>query len=1631
MPPTFYKELKPIKHFLFEFFKSTNEFRTIGKATALFLISVSYLQIFFIYDALFIGGNITEGIDRYKALSIFDILSILIKFSMLTPLIEYDLTIFTSLYPLLLILTYIFSLLLLIAVVYISHCILVNREIYFGILLSIASSFFLFFQYTLFLPIELCLLYPFYSNIEIDYSPYNGIGFKIANAIFAVLFLLLSFIVALFNNESLNMSDNIISRKDCNVEVYMNIYKIIIAFTFIIKSSISQGYINTICIVSFLFFLYISLKMHRIYYSDFISEVVDGFAVAHFKVFISGLIAVIFGEYLHDYSFTIILTFFLSFMTSKYIIIKSKDVFIKKTINDVKDVDDLIYYTEVLQEEATKSVNGDPVAAAKIAGYILDHRNSCKMPSCPMKSVNSELFLPLINKSEAMNTMSIEKLYNNEIFLIHLLKEVFMILSSKFLGNTKFHFAYARFLLYRFGNIKLALMEIENSKAFEISLQQEFSFYILKHIANERLLNNQYYIANYTKNNISIVDILDVIVFDHLGKELEKEIVLCSIAKKTFWKLLKKKKIYIEDIYRYGSAYIQSKLSVDRIWAQLSLITTSNLRIHHLYAHYQQTICDTTPLEPPVQAASDDDDVDDIVESRFNDDIALMIIDSALSTEIGYVRYYNLTFMNIFSFGADELINKNVSLIMPSTIGKVHNDILIAFLETGKTKLIGNTTNTFIKLKNKLINSISMLLMPMPSFGDKNEVLGLMRKNTTNSMYVLFDSEGVIDSIDVNFNSFLASMNISSMCHSEEFDFFIFYIFPFLLSPIDHSHRPLFISESALMESGVSQICGYFDKELTDIITEVVSSMMNTRMSKKRRNAQIKIDYDKLTERDKRKHGVYAEFTKSLIKIKENIKRDDLLSNEDFNSKVNYIEQYNEYKSFVEESSDANNEFCSSEERKEMIVKKVFNCKISVLHFGKGNKMYIMELTIPPNDSVDVNTSTMINRSSSDKEEEDNAIRDEPKKIKTDNIIKENIDETGSISNKVKVSLSSIQTLIMTLRDEKTSTSSINISLYINIIFSLYFIALLTFIIFIAIYVNNFSNQIDIIVLGFAKYIGMEDSLITLRKLTLIEYASYTKSTTLPNINIYTVNTSLAENAAKLLVLSKEIVDILYKIHDNAYVNRIITMEFPDDKYTVATEVESALIRNNIYITDSSALKSEVFVDILSNQLSIDVSQANYDAISVADRVEKMEYIIAHTGSSMFDILYNKKNVLYELFNLMLKELRDIVKYFILSLGVSAFIVFVLVFVGLRKMFIRNMMITSKLTTINQTDIEEIVSTIDEFISQSTCFDINTEDKSITYDVDDENDKLLQDNNEQINKKEDSNEKLKRKTKIILSFVINTLFIAAILFIIFIVIYTTIDSYINTIDIYFTFTSIISTSKFYNSLILTVLRDVYLSENTLIFNSSHASNIEYINVLYETQKQSNLNMFTYFSQHEKTFEASLRNKMRDVFYSNVCVSSALNVNCTRGDVDISKVLVKGMKYAVDYYANQIDYVKIQYYTAIDDGTNLFIVFTMANDHFILCDIMNDVYLKRIYDYIGQMTKGMFNDKGNNVLLILIAVSVSCVIVLLITIATRWRRYMNRVKMEEAMSVKLIAEIPLRVIMKNNEILAFLKNYVVN
>ena len=127
-----------------------------------------------------------------------------------------------------------------------------------------------------------------------------------------------------------------------------------------------------------------------------------------------------------------------------------------------------------------------------------------------------------------------------------------------------------------------------------------------------------------------------------------------------------------------------------------------------------------------------------------------------------------------------------------------------------------------------------------------------------------------------------------------------------------------------------------------------------------------------------------------------------------------------------------------------------------------------------------------------------------------------------------------------------------------------------------------------------------------------------------------------------------------------------------------------------------------------------------------------------------------------------------------------------------------------------------------------------------------------------------------------------------------------------------------------------MLRDVYLSENTLIFNSSHASNIEYINVLYETQKQSNLNMFTYFSQHEKTFEASLRNKMRDVFYSNVCVSSALNVNCTRGDVDISKVLVKGMKYVVDYYANQIDYLKIQYNTAIDDGTNLFIGISVAN-----------------------------------------------------------------------------------------------------
>lgn len=129
-----YDELKSIKLFLFDFFKSVNEYRSVGRYPALFLILVSFSQLYFLVDYFLIGGNLKDvpkNYEIYHNLTIFDIDKVVLKFTNIIQIMEYDKETFDGLYPLMMIVIYAATFSLIVSIIYVGKCKYSQTEIFF------------------------------------------------------------------------------------------------------------------------------------------------------------------------------------------------------------------------------------------------------------------------------------------------------------------------------------------------------------------------------------------------------------------------------------------------------------------------------------------------------------------------------------------------------------------------------------------------------------------------------------------------------------------------------------------------------------------------------------------------------------------------------------------------------------------------------------------------------------------------------------------------------------------------------------------------------------------------------------------------------------------------------------------------------------------------------------------------------------------------------------------------------------------------------------------------------------------------------------------------------------------------------------------------------------------------------------------------------------------------------------------------------------------------------------------------------------------------------------------------------------------------------------------------------------
>ena len=188
----------------------------------------------------------------------------------------------------------------------------------------------------------------------------------------------------------------------------------------------------------------------------------------------------------------------------------------------------------------------------------------------------------------------------------------------------------------------------------------------------------------------------------------------------------------------------------------------------------------------------------------------------------------------------------------------------------------------------------------------------------------------------------------------------------------------------------------------------------------------------------------------------------------------------------------------------------------------------------------------------------------------------------------------------------------------------------------------------------------------------------------------------------------------------------------------------------------------------------------------------------------------------------------------------------------------------------------------------------------------------------------------------------------------------------------------------------------------------------------------NLEVFTFYSKNKNGLSKNTQKKLENIFYNNFINNFIDENEKINFDFEFEKIFKDGFEYALNYYQNQIRII-IDIFNR-NENNDLYDLFIENNFNFIVCNFLNTNYFQKVYSYFSIILNEQFNNNSKKSLIFLIVFYCLCIFILFLTICTKWIKYFNQLKQEEFISIKLIAEIPIYITMKNDDILSFLKSF---
>jgi len=564
----------------------------------------------------------------------------------------------------------------------------------------------------------------------------------------SVLFIGIGGLVAILYNESQSNSPDSLARFDLNIELKIFFYRVFLSiFTVLIGDTDYAWIIAIVHIVGGLYFM-IEYLRHFSFYHKVISYYYGVCITSYFWFSVNLGLVNVWSHYKYTgltllFGVAIIIPLVLNIrrkyirftlLNSKYTKIQSDyhlDFYIKQILN------------------ITNNQNKKEEDEILLLSFIMNHKNECTDQDCPLK-LEENIYFPVTN-----STLKYEgRKYNDRILILSVLKDIYKNYLKLYPFKCSLHLSYGNFLFHHFGNIHLAITELYLAEKMPMTLQQTFSIYRSKKFIEEYLESryNKKAMGEEEKHSFRNLDVTVVIHFEHLNGKLIKAIEKSANGHLEFWRQLDNMVPNLNSLHKLGLNITDSNKEVDDIWKQLVRINPNHQKALKNYGHYLKDVRNDCERSTGLLERSNtnsklmNDHMNDF-DVMFADDTSIVVINARDKETQGKIMKTNIGVTNLFKYNQAELIGQDVTILMPSIIGKDHNYFMEKYFKTRKETVVDNEKELYAIQRSGSLICVLAIVKIVPSLKETIKYIALLRQQRKEDEFILTDEYGRIDSM--------------------------------------------------------------------------------------------------------------------------------------------------------------------------------------------------------------------------------------------------------------------------------------------------------------------------------------------------------------------------------------------------------------------------------------------------------------------------------------------------------------------------------------------------------------------------------------------------------------------------------------------------------------------------------------------------------------------------------------------------------------------------------------------------------------------------------------------------------------------------------------------------------------------